>query len=165
MSGNVLPIEQFDEHMADVTKAMREGSFKDALTECNDQIELGIQDNFFNRRTAEGRTWPARKQAWQKLDLEDGRKFDLSNPLLVLTSRLLQSATRSDSPDAVVEIHDRGMTRGTDVEYAAVHNYGEEGAAPGEGIPQREFMDVPEPFLKKCDDIIADHGLEMIFNP
>lgn len=155
--GSIL-LEELGDHLAAVTRNLRDESFKPALTKCNEQIEQGIQDNFINSRTAQGTPWAPRKQSRQILSLKQGPSYELSNPPLILSSRLMQSATNSESPDAVVEIHDRGLTRGTDVEYAHFHSEGTK------KMPQREFMDVPESYLAECDEIIADFGLEVILS-
>lgn len=154
-SDNAIPIEQLGAHLDRVVKVLKEGSFKPALAECNEQIEQGIQDNFINSRTAKGVPWAPRKNPIQILRVSESESYELSNPVLIRSSRLMQAATNSESPDAVVEIHDRGLTRGADVEYAHFHNEGTK------KMPQREFMDVPEEFLKECDEIIADFGIEI----
>lgn len=158
MSSDVISIDQFDQHLDEATQAMREGSFREPLTKCNDRVEQGIQDNFINSRTAAGVPWAPRKVQTQRLTIPGGGTVLLNNPVLILSSRLLQGASNSESPDAVVEIHDRGLTRGVDIEYARPLDEGTE------NMPARPFMDVPEKYLQECDDIIADYGLEMIFN-
>lgn len=141
------------------------GSFKPVWPAVNEIVELSIQDNFFRSASPDGQPWPRRGDPTQSYRIGKDETISYQHgtadaigifqegPLLIMTSRLLQSATREDSPEAVVEMNDRDYTRGTDVEYAATHNYG------SSKMPQREFMGAQEDDLRQVDDVIADFGL------
>ncbi len=152
-SSDAIDSQQFDLYVQDVIAQLSTGSFRPALLECNHFIEQGIQDNFMHSRTAGGRAWQPRRQRTQTLEAGSEGTFDIENPLLILTSNLLQASTNKDHPDAVLEVTDRALNRGEDTEYGYRHNFGIG------NMPQREYYDVPEDYLEECDEVIADHGL------
>lgn len=149
-----IPIEQFGQEMTDTVDRVKNDSMKPAIEDCVDHVENGLQDNFINSRTGDGTPWAPRKNPVQIIHTGHGQSYEVENPVLIKTSALLQSMTNPESPDAVTEITDRGLSRGTDLDYALPLQEGTK------NMPARPMADVPEPYQEECDEIIADYGLE-----
>lgn len=149
-----IPIENFGQEMDATIDRLKNDSMKPAMEACVEHVEQGIQENFLNSRTGEGEPWAPRKNPVQIVRDNQGQAYEVENPVLIKTSALLQSMTNSESPDALNEVVDRGLARGSDLDYALPLQVGTK------NMPARPMVDVPEPHQEECDEIIADFGLE-----
>lgn len=145
-----IPVEQIEQHCAELVAGLASGDFSTGLRDKVRPIMLqAVRDNFTSSATPEGVSWPARKV------IGDG------HPLLMDTGALLQASTGSGTGHVTVierdavEVGTDGTSGTGGNPYAAVHNRG----GIKVPVPQREFMGASEKRLREIDEQIADIGL------
>jgi len=149
MASTLTPT-QFAAELKSIGTVASRPKLRDALAECENAIMAGVAKNFLMEQAAGGERWPARKDPVPR------------HPLLNLTGTLLDSATSENASYHVRRISDTTLETGTNLVYAATHQYGD----PGRNIAQREFLDVPEGVLEECGEIIAEAMLaQMLGGP
>lgn len=118
------------------------GSFAEVLRgPVRDELAAGVKENFDNASGPQGQAWPARKDP------------SGNHPLLVLSGKL-----RFDAAHGQAEVTDREIAVGTDLVYAATHQYGRAGA----NIPARPYMGVNDRRLDRIGEMIADRGQQLL---
>jgi len=130
-------VEQFASALDNSAQRIEAGQFSHAISECVPKLEEAFTDNFARQATADGVAWPPRKDPRPK------------HPLLILTSKLVQSVG-TQAAGHVERVSDLGLEIGTNLAYAAVHQFGYK------GIPARPFLEAGEASLDACEQIIAE---------
>lgn len=127
-----------------------------------DLATLGFEDvfsNFQKEQSPDGRKWQPLSPAYLKRKTKRLGKSQITGRtanILQLTGRLRQSiavsSTRSGSKDTYKKIKKGSAVIGTNVPYAAKHNFGDK----AKGIPQREFMDISKRGREFMADVVAE---------
>lgn len=134
-------VEELPEHLMELGARADEANFAKAFLEtCVPKLEEAFTDNFARQASATGGAWPPRKDPRPK------------HPLLILTSALIQSVG-TNAKGHVERVGPTTLELGTDLVYAATHQYGDR----SRNIAARPFLDVADHVLDSCEAVIADH--------
>lgn len=110
-----------------------------------DAVREGIAENFDQARSPDGTAWPPRKHLYP-------------HPILVKSTAMKRSVTE-EGGEGYALVDETSLTVGSDVEYAAFHEFGTS------KLPERSFMGVSEERLKDLDDVVADGILDLLLGP
>ncbi len=111
--------------------------------------------NFTNAADSSGSAWQLRKYHGDPLkDL--GRSGYPGHPLLIDLGVLFQSVTSEFGQDHIGETLDRAFSTGTDLPYAAYHEYGTD------KLPQRSFIGVSDGSLDQMQGMVSDWGWSVL---
>ena len=118
-----------------------------------------VQENF----AAEGR--PVKWETWSLAYKKKRRKkvasdeAMLEEKILTLSGRLRHSVTKGKpeyGQHVILEPKQTGVVIGTNVEYAAAHNFG----WPKGGLPKREFLVIPDSEIPRLTAIVEEYITE-----
>lgn len=139
--------EEAAEHFMELGARVDEISFAPAFAEsCVAKLEEGFTDNFARQASASGEAWPPRKNPKGK------------HPLLILTGALVRSVG-TQAPGHVERVGDRVLELGTNLVYAATHEFG----SPSRNIPARPYLSVTDDILDACEAAIAERFEQYVF--
>lgn len=106
--------------------------------------EEAIAVNFLESEEASGAKWAARKRVYPW-------------PILIKTGHLMRSATTEGEAGHIETVGDREVTTGTNVHYAAYHQYGTE------RMVARPFEAVPDSAVHEMEALLVDYIQDAIF--
>lgn len=132
----------------DIDQKFRNADFSVPLTDFVDTLEETHQQHWAGRHSPGGSSWPP-------LAASTIARKGHDQPL-VLTSALVNAMTNRNAPGHVGEVMSRGLTYGTDIEYAGFHQDGTS------RIPQREFAGMSDETVDKLASKIADALVEKL---
>lgn len=139
-----LNATQFVESLIGMAQRFEREPMRDALEEAEAELMLGIAENFRTSTHPNNRKWKKRKD----------RK---PHPLLILTGRLMGSATSASHAEHVRDIADRSIETGTEVPYAEFHELGTQ------RIPIRAFITPKKPYIESAKQLLADRFYDAVF--
>lgn len=149
-----MPVEEIDldelpGYLNGIVNDLETGRMDRTLNECRHFIAAGMSDNFQRAAGATGTPWPAHA-------LSTVAKYG-THPLLIYEGYMQESVTVAGAANNIFEIAGgRELTWGTDIVYAATHQYGD----PSRGIPQREFVYISDEAADACVELIATAGMD-----
>lgn len=88
----------------------------------------------------------------------DTGKEQPARRILRRTGLLMKSVTTPGAKGNLYRVDGTNLVWGTDLVYAAVHNYGD----PKKNIPQREFLKIRKEWQDKINDYIINEALKII---
>jgi phage gpG-like protein len=134
-----LEAEEFEEELSRLAERLDNEPMPVPMGECIQPLLDAFRENFDTSSDADRSPWPARKNPKP------------THPLLILTGALEESATMDQGAGHVSRVMDREMELGTDLIYAATHQFGDE----SRNIAQREFLAISEETADGLVEVIA----------
>ena len=119
------------------------------LEKCRDMVARGIDHNFLMEQNYSGGQWPPHAP---KTVAMYG-----PHPLLILSGAMFESVTMVGAPFNVYEPmgNGRGFAWGTNIIYAATHQYGDD----SRNIPEREFVYIDYETEFQIGELIEEDGI------
>ena len=129
------------------------GDFSEPLRRVADSLQTQIDLLFRSSKDPSGQAWKQLKHRRRrdKKKAKSGRK---NKPLL--DTAVLANSLTSDSEGSIRDIGKFTLRFGTELEYAATHNFGDS----SRNIPQRQFLPDEDDFPKDWLDEIEEDLLE-----
>ena len=144
MNAVSIDVNEFIGALSDMAHRFEREPLRDALIEAETELLLGIAENFRTSTNPKNRKWKKRKDK-------------KPHPLLILTGRLMGSATTASHAEHVREVGDRSIETGTEVPYAEYHELGTQ------RIPIRDFITPKKPYIASAGQLLADRFYDAVF--
>lgn len=132
----------------DIDQKFQHADYTETLTGFIPQIEQEERAAFGLQRSPGGEQWPALAASTIKRK-GHGR-------ILYESGDLMASMIDRNDPHHAGEVLPRGLTFGTDLEYAPIHQFG------SSRIPQREFAGMSEEAVDRLVNRVADDTVEKL---
>lgn len=140
--GRSYSLEDFARRLGVTVDQVARIDFRPALQVCSYLIQNDTRERFRKGEDPDGRKWAPLKK---KPRIPKGRGVD--QPLWA-TGRLVAS-TGAAAPEHVEELSRDSLVIGTNLSYAAYHQYGTR------HIPARPFMGIGDDLAKKLEDVLV----------
>jgi phage gpG-like protein len=140
-----IEVDELRGALAGMVNDLNHDPFTEALLDCRDPIGRGVAEIFIQKEGSSGERWPEHAPATIA-------RYG-PHELLILLGILVRSVTESGEEGHIERIEDRSLTWGTDLIYAATHQYGD----MSRNIPQREFLYLNDKIADECQEIISDY--------
>ena len=127
-------------------------SYRKPLKICQQIMISGIRKSFARQSTPDGRAWPQLKEKTRKRRRKGGR----GARILQDRGILMASVTAQQASGGVRQLTDTVAAVGSNVKYAATHNYGD----PSRNIPARTFIGHRPENLPVYDDVFAEFEVQ-----
>ena len=139
-----IPAEQFGREAEAMARALETMPLTPLMKEIKLVAEEAIAVNFLDSQEASGQKWAPRKRFYPW-------------PILIKTGHLMRSVTTEGEPDHIEQIGDRDVMTGTNVFYAAFHQYGTE------RMVARPFEAVPDSAVDEMESLLVDYIQDAVF--
>jgi phage gpG-like protein len=150
-----IRFEDLSQHIAAMGQALASASAKELWEDELKPIAIeGQMDNFANAQQPDGTPWPLRRNHGDPL-LDGGRSGVPGHPLLIDTGELVNSIADQSNSNHVETVLDRLFATGTNIPYAAEHEY-------GEGQAVRSYIGISDEYIDRMAVKVSEWAIEII---
>lgn len=143
-----IPAEKAKEFMEEIDLTMKNPFALEVLTRWTEELAGDLGRGFLSSKDPSGNSWAPLKHP-RPAGRNQGHRP------LIDTSTLMRSVI-SKNLGNIEEITDNSVTYGTDIEYAAFHQFG------SGNVPARPFVGVSDAMIERAEEMIADHMIRQL---
>lgn len=155
MAKSELSLNELTQALADLGQPV---SFAPVIKQIRQVLIGGTKTHFDAEETPDGRRWPPLKNPRSRKRDRSKKRRGRRDKVLNDTGLLRSSVTASQGQGHFEEQTDHSLEWGTNLIYAATHQYGD----PRRHIPAREFLGISRDMEEDIEDLVGDFVEEEI---
>jgi phage gpG-like protein len=145
----------FSNYMTQIIAALESAPADNLFQELVNLVHAGQDENFERSSDAYGRAWPLRKYHGHPV-LDRGRSGVPGHDLLIDLGELRESVVDPTAPNHVEGFLGRVLETGTNIYYAAPHEYGTS------IMPARPFIEISSEWIDRMVEPVLDWAIEIV---
>lgn len=155
MAKSSLSLDELTKALTDLGKPV---SFAPVIKQVRQVLIGGTKTHFDSEETPDGQRWPPLKRPRNRKRDRSKKRRGRGDKVLNDTGLLRTSVTASQSQGHFEETTDHSIEWGTNLDYAATHQFGD----PRRNIPAREFLGISRDMEQDIEELVGDFVEEEI---